>query len=175
MHFCIAKQKRNAMKKFKILEFDGNDCSFNWDEIAENPAAPMNPRTSVSAFKTKLNQMITSTKDNGLTPVLVSFPPLDLNNYYDYVTRGRNAEGKKNILRWMGGSLDFLSEWFDLFNSEIFELGAENGVPVVDIAPGFKASGDELLLGDGLRPNEAGRKLIADTVNAALGLSGNAA
>ena len=163
------------MNKYQILEFDGNDCSFNWDEIAGNPAAPMNPRTSVSAFKNKLKHMISSTKDSGLTPVLVSFPPLDLNNYYDYVTRGRNAEGRKNILQWLGGSLDFLSEWFELYNSEIYELGAENNVPVVDITPGFKASSDETLLRDGICPSEAGRKLIADTVNAALGAGENAA
>ena len=163
MQLCI------AMKKFKILEFDGNRCAFDWEEIAANPDAPMNPRTSVSEFKNYFNRMISSTRDSGLTPVLVSFPPLDLNNYYEFVTRGCNAEGKKNILQWLGGSLDFLAEWFGLYNSQIFELGAENDVPVVDISAGFAEKKQDLLRKDGLHPNEAGRRIIADMVNAALG------
>jgi len=168
-NFALQPKKGFAMEKFRILEFDGNACAFNWEEIAKNPNAPLTPRTSVSAFKTYFNNMISSTRDDGLTPVLVSFPPLDPNNYYDYVTRSYNAEGKKNILQWLGGSLEFLAEWFGMYNNEIFELGAENDVPVVDIAPEFNKRQDSLLNKDGIHPNEAGQKLIADTVKAALG------
>ena len=156
------------MENYTILEFDVSDFGFDWEEIARNPHAPIKPRKSVSAFKTYYNRIISSAKDSGVVPVLVSLPPVDADNYYDFITRSRNSEEKDNILQWLGGSPEFLAEWQDLYNEAIFDLGAENGVPVVDVTAKFRQD-HELMGPDGMHPNENGLKLIADTINAALG------
>jgi lysophospholipase L1-like esterase len=41
-----------------VIEFGGNDCDFNWEEVAKNPYADHLPNTDFNVFLEKLNELI---------------------------------------------------------------------------------------------------------------------
>ena len=73
---------------------------------------------------------------------------------------------KENILRWLGGDVNYISNWHEQYNLEIFKIGAELQVQVIDISTVFlslRSLGD-YYCNDGMHPNEAGHALIAEVV-----------
>ena len=60
-----------------LIEFGGNDCDYQWDQIAEGPAGEFHPNTECSAFYAILTGLVEKLDAMKIVPVLVSLPPLD--------------------------------------------------------------------------------------------------
>lgn len=151
---------------FAILGWGGNDCAFNWEEVAADPEAEHKPKTSLAEFNRIYKEIIRKVSAAGVTPIMLSLPPVNSNLYFDDVTRKMKGSDKKNILRWLGGTTEYIQSWHELYNLEIFKVASELGVNVVDITSSFLAKrnyGHYLCL-DGIHPNEKGHQLIADTL-----------
>lgn len=58
-----------------LLEFGGNDCDFNWGQVAADPEAKHQPRTPLDRFSVHLEEMIRLVRSHGMRPVLVTLPP----------------------------------------------------------------------------------------------------
>lgn len=74
----IQKLKNNIFKEkpdVVLIEYGGNDCDFNWDEIAENPDIKHFPRTDFEIFETTLVETVNLVKENRGIPVLMNLPP----------------------------------------------------------------------------------------------------
>ena len=68
----------------------------------------------------------------------------------------------------MHGDKQFLTNWHERYNIEIFKLAIANAVPVVDITSVFleEKNYSLYLCEDGIHPNEKGHKLIAEAIKA---------
>ena len=99
----------------------------------------------------------------GKTPVLLSLPPIDSQRYFKHISNGLSGE---NILKWMRGDKQYITNWHERYNIEIFKLAIANEVPVVDITSIFleKKNYSRYLCEDGIHPNEKGHKLIAKAI-----------
>ena len=146
-----------------VLEFGGNDCNFDWKAISANPMAVHKPEVSLSQFHNLYVRLIEKIRAAGAIPILLSLPALLPQRFLDFVSKGLN---KDNILKWLGNDVNYISNWHEQYNLEVFKLASQFHVEVIDITSIFleqRALGD-FYCADGMHPNEAGHALIAETI-----------
>lgn len=71
-----------------------------------------------------------------------------------------------HIFKWMKGNTQFLTNWHERYNIEVFKLAINNDISIIDITSKFLEQKDYrvFLCEDGIHPNEEGHKLIADSI-----------
>lgn len=148
---------------FVLFEYGGNDCDYNWSNIAASPDEEHLPNTPIPQFVNEYSSLIDDVKTLGSNPVLLSLPVLDPVRFFKHVTRDINAE---NVLRWLGGSVLAIDRWHARYNMEIFRLGALKKVPVIDITSVFleRKNFSDYICEDGIHPNEHGHALIESAI-----------
>ena len=126
-----------------LFEFGGNDCDFPWAKIGADADYPKEPFTPMDGFP---------------------LPPLVADKFYRHVTRELDPAGKENVLKWMSGRTDFISNWHERYNLAVFSLGREMDVPVVDITTPFllRTNYFDYICRDGIHPNEKGHEIMAE-------------
>ncbi len=150
-----------------LLEFGGNDSDFNWAEVAAHPEAEHRPKTPLEEFSRRYSSLIEEIRDNGGSPVLLNLPPIDPVRYFNWVSRGLDADA---ILRWLGGSEAYIYRWHEMYSVEIGKIAQMHSAPMIDIRSAFLERRDyaELLCEDGIHPNSDGHRLISETIAAAV-------
>ncbi len=163
----IQKLKTNIFKDkpdVVLIEYGGNDCDFNWDEIAKNPEADHIPKTDFETFENTLLETINLVKENRGIPVLMNLPPLNADKYLDWISKNSPA-AKTNILKWLG-SVTKIYWWQERYNSVIVKIAEETKTLWIDIRGAFLHYPDftKLLCIDGIHPNKDGHIVIADKI-----------
>ena len=156
---------RESSGEYVVLEFGGNDCDFNWKEVSADPKKEHLPKSTIEDFVSTYTNIIQEIKKLGKTPVLLSLPPIDPDRYFKQISKGLSAD---NILSWMHGNKQFITNWHERYNIEIFKLAIANEVPVIDITSVFleEKNYSVYLCADGIHPNAKGQKLIAKAIEA---------
>lgn len=151
--------------QYIVFECGGNDCDHNWKEIAENPGGLHYPRCTIPEFTEKYNYLINKVKEMGKVPILLSLPPIDAERYLNTLSKSLN---KENIMDWMDGCVQYITNWHERYNLEVFKIARDNSVDIIDITTVFLDMKDyrTYLCDDGIHPNEKGHSLIAETINA---------
>lgn len=95
--------------------------------------------------------------------VILNLPPIDENKYLNWFSRGLD---KGNILKWLGGSAEYIYKFHESYNTKICAIAAENGIRLIDIRSAFLEMGNysDCLCDDGIHPNEKGHDLIARVI-----------
>ena len=147
-----------------LFEFGGNDCDFPWAKIGADADYPKEPFTPMDGFLSGYAEMIRLCRERGAHPVMMSLPPLVADKFYRHVTRELDPAGKENVLKWMSGRTDFISNWHERYNLAVFSLGREMDVPVVDITTPFllRTNYFDYICRDGIHPNEKGHEIMAE-------------
>jgi len=147
-----------------LLEFGGNDCDFNWPEVAKNPEADHKPNTDYEVFKDQLRNTIQSLKSINIIPVLMTLPPLDPDRYFKWISQNSEEIGR-NILKWLG-SVSKIYWWQEKYNAAILTIASQTGTNLIDVRSAFLDFPDfrELLCPDGIHPNEKGHQVIAQKI-----------
>jgi len=160
----IALKRAPLLEKydFTVLEFGGNDCNFNWEEISEAPEAEHKPATPLDEFKKLYLRLIEEVRLRGSKPIMLNLPPIDAERFFAWLSKGLNAE---NILKWLG-DVDHIFRWHNSYNDAVRLIAEESGTPLVDIRSDFLKAPDfrELLCEDGIHPNLKGHSLIFESV-----------
>ena len=96
-------------------------------------------------------------------PVLLSLQPIDSTKYFDYISKKLNTD---NILKWREVNKQFLTNWHERYNIEVFKLAINKDIPIIDITSKFLGikNYSNLLCDDRIHPNEKGYKIIADAI-----------
>lgn len=154
---------KQTKSNYIIMEFGGNDCDFNWSEISKNPDNEHLSKSTIKDFVSIYSKLIVELKNMGKEPVLLSLPPIDSNKYFNHITKNLNTQ---NILKWMQGNKQFLTNWHERYNIEVFKLAINNMVSVIDITSKFLEikNYSNLLWDDGIHPNEEGHRIIAESI-----------
>ena len=152
--------------EYAIIEFGGNDCDHHWHEIANNPSAEHHPFTSIPQYAEQLQQLIISIQQLGTKPVLLSLPPIIAEQYFAAFTKDMTLAQQYNVMLWLNGCLENITQWHEMYNLALFKLASDNRIDVIDITTPFLVKRDyrSLFCNDGIHPNALGHKLIADTI-----------
>lgn len=151
---------------FTLLEFGGNDCDFIWSDIAESPDDEHFPKTPLDEFTSTYMDYIDWLRREGSQPIMLSLPPLSVSKFFRHISRGMDDRRKTNIIKWLGGTEDFIRNWHERYNIEIFKVASLLKVPIIDITSTFleRQDMDDYICDDGMHPNEKGHRLIAEAV-----------
>lgn len=149
-----------------LFSFGGNDCDYDWQMIADQPDAPIEPRVPDARFLHLYRDSIRAVQDTGARVAVASILPLDAERYFGCITKNRSAE---NILKWLG-DVDHLYRWQEYYNSLVCTLARVLGCRFVDVRTRFLQSNcfPSLISSDGVHPSQTGHDLIHKTVAAAL-------
>jgi len=160
----LNKEIKALQPDIVLIEFGGNDCDFDWKQIADNPLADHQPRTEFELFKETLRDTIYSLKNQAITPILMSLPPLDADRYFKWISNNSSAVGSR-ILTWLG-SVTKIYWWQERYNSVVVSIAEETRTRLIDVRSAFLQTPDftKLLCVDGIHPNEEGHRLIAQKV-----------
>jgi lysophospholipase L1-like esterase len=106
------------------------------------------PRVSAEDFRSNLGAIIEAVQKNHAKPVLVT--PVPMNPAYAH----------RHFPAYLENGLNYLvDEYADI----IRDLASGTGLPLVDVHRAFSADPDtDKLVPDGIHPNEAGHRFIAD-------------
>jgi lysophospholipase L1-like esterase len=156
-------QHRLEKRSFDIvvLEYGGNDCDFNWKEIAERPYDKHVPNTSLATFIDIYLKMINLLKEKCIKPIIATLPPLEPQRFFDWFCKGLN---KDNILKWLG-TVNTIYRWQEKYSRAIEYIANKTDTLVVDIRGAFLEYFriDDLLCEDGTHPNSKGQNVITET------------
>lgn len=160
----LYEELTKATPDIVIIEFGGNDCDFNWEEVALKPFEPHEPNTNLAIFESTLKSIIDNLKSKNIIPVLMTLPPLDPEKYYRWISK-KGDEYAKNILTWLG-SINKIYSWHESYNSIIIDLAKKTKTNLIDVRSVFlnNVNYTTYLCKDGIHPNEKGHKLIADKI-----------
>ena len=141
-----------------LVEFGGNDCNFDWAAIAAEPESIHNPKTILQNFLAIMTNMITKLRNCGITPVMMTLPPIDAEKYFECITR--DGKSKENILRWLG-DVNVIYNYQEMYSNAIAELAEKLNVFCIDMR-NFLLGHKELALvsADGIHPSAVGYDLI---------------
>jgi Lysophospholipase L1 and related esterases len=147
-----------------IIEFGGNDCDFNWEEVANSPYTSHEPNTNLDVFESTLKNIIENLNTKKIVPVLMTLPPLDPEKYYKWISKKSDTYAK-NILTWLG-CVNKIYSWHESYNTAIIKLAKETKTNLIDVRSSFLNTDNYTvyLCKDGIHPNERGHKIIADKI-----------
>lgn len=145
-----------------VIEYGGNDCNLDWKAASERPDEPQYGKVPIDEFGDNLMEMIRTARTAGADPMLVLPPPVISDRFFDWVSRGLNADG---ILAYLG-DVDAIFRWQAGYADRVRETAAAANVPLIDIRTPIMNNeriGD-LYCVDGMHPNAAGQRVIYSAV-----------
>jgi lysophospholipase L1-like esterase len=158
----IMLRRRLEREYFDIvmLEYGGNDCDFNWKEIAERPHDKHIPNTSFTTFIDIYLKMINLLKEKCIRPIVATLPPLEPQRFFDWFCKGLN---KENIVKWLG-TVNTIYRWQEKYSRAIEYIAHKTDTLLVDIRGAFLKYFriDDLLCEDGTHPNSKGQNVITE-------------
>lgn len=162
----LQKKLHNADDSTVLLEFGGNDCDYNWVEIAASPDAEHQPHTERNVFVAQYAQLIEYAREQRASVMILNLVPLDARRYMDWISRDNDRSA---ILHWLG-DFSMLYRWQEWYNRAVEELAIRYRCPLIDVRSAFLASHQysHLLCEDGIHPTEAGHAMIDGLITDAL-------
>lgn len=146
---------------FAVVEFGGNDCSYAWDEVAAAPEKEHKPFTDIETFTKTYIQMVTDLKGAGVTPVLMTLPPVDAEKHLDFI--GNTPEKRQNILHWLGDAY-MIYRFHELYSRAVMQVAEVTNSILVDVRHRFldKHNMRQLVCDDGVHPNGEGYAIVLE-------------
>ena len=152
--------RQGALGDYTLVEFGGNDCAYDWAEVA---AAPDEGHLSVvppEVFEKQYEQMLLAVEAAGSKPVAATLPPISSSRYLAHVCR--DGLDSAAILHWLG-DLEAISRWQASYSAMVSRVAEKLGCRVLDLRAAFPASGpalEQYLCQDGIHPNRLGQQLM---------------
>ena len=145
-----------------LIEYGGNDCNFDWPAIGRDPDYPHQPVTALADFEATMRECIGLLRGAGITPVLMSLPPVDSDKYYEYIIS--KGVDRCSLLKFLGTPLS-IYRYQELYSVAISKLARSEELPFVDVRSAFLecigSPFSQLISGDGLHPTEKGYEIVA--------------
>ena len=142
-----------------VIEFGGNDCDLDWQAVSDDPSSFHDGRVPLDTFRVTLDAFVQEARHRRLTPILITPPPILSQRYFQWISRGKNAE---NILCYLG-DVEHISRWQERYAIAVRETARRAGCRLLDLRAGCLEERDlpSLFSQDGIHPNEQGYAMIA--------------
>jgi len=142
-----------------ILEYGGNDCDFDWAQIAAEPEREHFPNTTLDRFTELYAGVIEYLREQGIAPVLTTLPPLCSERYLSWICR--SGLSRESILSWLG-DVDAIYRYQENYSNAVAKLAQTFNTALIDLRGAFLAENrlEDFYCTDGIHPNENGQRLI---------------
>lgn len=143
-----------------VIEYGGNDCDLNWAYVAMHPDEPVRASVPIEEYERNLRDFITLGRARGLSPIVVTPPPLHSVRYFDWVTKGLDRDA---VLRALG-EVEAIYRWQERYAIAAARVARQMECPLFDARDAFlinQRNFAELMSEDGIHPNDAGHRVLA--------------
>ena len=144
------------------IQYGGNDCTPDWQAIAQDPVSMHKPRTELAEFECRLASFIGKVRQLGKIPLLVTPPPLVAERFVPWVSKGLDADA---ILRYIG-DVHHVYRWQEQYALAVHKVARLTQCKMFDVRAFFLQERhlDSLYCIDGMHPNQLGHKIIYEAV-----------
>lgn len=141
-----------------VLEYGGNDCNFNWEEVSNNPEGEFLPNTPGEKFCDIYLKMIDYVRQKGAKVCICNLVPIDSERFISWVSKGLSYD---NILEWMG-DVNRIARWQEYYSHLSERVASIAKCPILDLRTSFLThSRMKNMIGiDGIHPSAEGHTLI---------------
>lgn len=157
----LEKDVIDEKPNYVIIEVGGNDCNFKWDEVAEKPWEDHQAIVPMQQYLDNLKTIITNIKQNDITPIIATLPPLDPVRYYKNIS----SRYSPAISHWISevGGIDY---WHSMYNRNLNRLADEYNILKVDVRSALKKAGNlvEFISDDGIHLTAEGYKVLSNEI-----------
>jgi len=162
MKLMLAALEKGMDCQVAIIEFGGNDCDYNWANIADHPEEDHKPNTPLDIFRSCITDMVNALRKNNIIPILVNLPPLDAEKYFSWITR--NGLDREKILNYLG-DIQHIYRHHESYSLAVTSLARSLNCHLIDIREAFlqESNYSQYLCIDGIHPNIEGHKLMNKT------------
>ncbi|MEG0251303.1 MAG: SGNH/GDSL hydrolase family protein [Christensenellaceae bacterium] len=143
-----------------LIEYGGNDCDYNWDEVAQTPLEEHLPNTLSAKFEQNLKKLVLNVKQRHKIPVLMNLPPLDADRYFHWFTKG-DRDRANNILEWLR-DISKIYWWQEKYSYIIEKVAHNTDTRFINVRSAFLTQDNyrDFICEDGIHPNQAGQTLM---------------
>ncbi len=161
---ALEQKLLNTRPDAVAIELGGNDCDFDWEEVAKAPYAEHICKTPFEQFESGIREMVVKLKSEGIIPVLMNLPPIDADRYFHHFCHN-DIEMERSVLKFLG-NVTRIYWWHERFSSVVGQIAEDTGAKFIDVRRGFLYKHDfrEYLCDDGIHPNAAGHGIIAERI-----------
>lgn len=144
-----------------LIESGTNDCDYEWNDVCTKPFSEITQKVPLADFKRIASEMVDTSRENKITPVLVTAPDLAIPQWKEYITRGLD---KEKIAQFIGHDPYVLLRNQEEYMEALRQIAKEKNVQLIDMRVEFRKTSDpmSLMCKDGVHPNIEGHKLMAD-------------
>ena len=133
-----------------------------WNTAATTATSTGRPWGALADFEATMRECIGLLRGAGITPVLMSLPPVDSDKYYEYIIS--KGVDRCSLLKFLGTPLS-IYRYQELYSVAISKLARSEELPFVDVRSAFLecigSPFSQLISGDGLHPTEKGYEIVA--------------
>lgn len=144
-----------------LIESGTNDCDYEWNDVCTKPFSEITQKVPLADFKRIASEMVDTSRENKITPVLVTAPDLAIPYWKEYITRGLD---KEKIAQFIGHDPYVLLRNQEEYMEALRQIAKEKNVQLIDMRVEFRKTSDpmSLMCKDGVHPNLEGHKFMAD-------------
>ncbi len=144
-----------------VVCMGGNDCDYDWQEVAKDPFLPHKPKTPIAEFEYILHALIEQSKRHNIRLIFTSLPPIDSRRYFENVI-SRRADGAR-VMEFFRGDVTNISRHQECYNAAVLKAALSGGCTFLDFRSELLLRYDFLscLSDDGIHPNQTGHEAIA--------------
>ena len=149
--------------KYVLMCYGGNDSDYNWKDIANQPEAEHLPHTPLHVFEKTYTRIVKKVQELGYTPLIMSLPPMNAQQYFDFFTSSFDQHQKSNVLKWLKGEINTIWAGHELYNDAVKRVASATDCVLIDCSTTL-GDGQGYLCEDGIHPNLAGQAKIASII-----------
>ena len=144
------------------IEYGGNDCDLKWDEVAKAPSSYHEAKVPLEKFRRLLKEFVLKVRRRNAAPLLVTPPPLHAQRFFNWVTKGLDADAVLTYLI----DVQNIYRWQERYAIAVRDVALETGCDIFDLRDVFLSRRDvaDLISLDGMHPNTKGHMLIAESL-----------
>ena len=149
--------------KYVLMCYGGNDSDYDWRAIADCPESEHAPKTPLRIFEKTYTRIVSKIREMGYTPLIMSLPPMDAQQYFNFFTSNFNDTQRSNVLKWLNGSINTIWAGHELYNDAVKRVASATDCVLIDCTTTL-GDGKNYLCDDGIHPNLAGQSKIASII-----------
>ncbi len=155
-------ESENVSGTIVAIEYGGNDCDLNWTEVARDPSAFHEAKVPLETFRRVLKEFVLKARRRNAAPLLVTPPPLHAQRFFNWVTKGLDADA---VLRYLI-DVQNIYRWQERYAIAVRDVALETGCDIFDLRDVFLSRRDvaDLISLDGMHPNTKGHMLITESL-----------
>ena len=144
---------------YALVEYGGNDCNYDWPDVAAHPEQDHDPVVLVDEFRANMAAIVQMLREAGIRPIFTTLPPIDEVKYLACIDH--NGASAAGVMQWLG-DVRRIYRTQERYSGLVRTIADELDVPCVDPRERFLDRGDPRALNadDGIHLSEAGYRLF---------------